>query len=152
MTAVGIIPARYAASRFPGKALAPIAGRPMVRRVWEGARTAKSLRTVMIATDDERIARVCADFGAEVAMTSPDHPTGTDRLAEVARDLGIAPNVLHRWVQQLEEQDPATAFPGSGQVNDADDEVRRLRRELERVKQERDFLKKAAAFFARESP
>ncbi len=87
MTAVGIIPARYEAARFPGKALAPIAGQPMVRRVWEGARTAKSLRAVMVATDDARVARACADFGAEVAMTSPDHPTGTDRLAEVAGGL-----------------------------------------------------------------
>ena len=73
-------------------------------------------------------------------------------VAEVARDLGIGPSLLHRWIQQLEERDPATAFPGSGQVGAAADEVRRLRRELERVRQERDFLKKAAAFFARESP
>lgn len=73
-------------------------------------------------------------------------------VAEVARDLGIGPSLLHKWIQQLEVRDPATAFPGSGKVGEADDEVRRLRRELERVKQERDFLKKAAAFFARESP
>ena len=73
-------------------------------------------------------------------------------VAEVARDLGIAPSLLHRWIQQVEEQDPATAFPGSGKVREADDEVRRLQRELARVQQERDFLKKAAAFFARESP
>ena len=87
MTAVGIIPARYEASRFPGKALASIAGQPMLRRVWEGARTAKSLSTLMVATDDARIAGACSEFGAEVVMTSADHPTGTDRLAEVARDL-----------------------------------------------------------------
>ena len=73
-------------------------------------------------------------------------------VAQVARDLGLAPSLLHKWIQQLEVQDPATAFPGSGQVAEPDDEVRRLQRELERVKQERDFLKKAAAFFARESP
>lgn len=87
MTAVGVIPARYAASRFPGKPLALIAGLPMVQRVWEGASTAKSLRSVIVATDDERIADVCRDFGAPVTMTSPDHPTGTDRLAEVALGL-----------------------------------------------------------------
>jgi 3-deoxy-manno-octulosonate cytidylyltransferase (CMP-KDO synthetase) len=87
MTAVGIIPARYRASRFPGKALTPIAGIAMIRRVWEGARRAKHLRTAIVATDDDRIASVCRDFGAEVAMTSPDHRTGTDRLAEVAADL-----------------------------------------------------------------
>lgn len=73
-------------------------------------------------------------------------------VAEVARDLGIAPRLLHRWVEKLEGRDPETAFPGGGKVSEREDEVRRLRRELERVKQERDFLKKAAAFFARESP
>jgi transposase len=73
-------------------------------------------------------------------------------VADVARDLGIAPSLLHKWIQQLEERDPETAFPGNGNVGEGEDEVRRLRRELERVKQERDFLKKAAAFFARESP
>jgi 3-deoxy-manno-octulosonate cytidylyltransferase (CMP-KDO synthetase) len=87
MTAVGVIPARYSASRFPGKPLAKIAGLPMVQRVWEGTRRAKSLRTVIIATDDERIARACRGFGADVAMTGADHLTGTDRLAEVAAAL-----------------------------------------------------------------
>ncbi len=87
MTAVGVIPARYSASRFPGKCLAPIAGVPMVQRVWEGASSAKSLRGVIVATDDERIAKACAEFGAEVAMTDPKHRTGTDRLAEVAVGL-----------------------------------------------------------------
>ncbi len=87
MTAVGVIPARYAALRFPGKALAPIAGVPMVRRVWEGASAAKSLRAAIVATDDPRIADACAAFDAPVAMTHPDHPTGTDRVAEVAASL-----------------------------------------------------------------
>jgi 3-deoxy-manno-octulosonate cytidylyltransferase (CMP-KDO synthetase) len=87
MTAVGVIPARYAASRFPGKPLASIAGVPMVRRVWEGARRAKRLRTVIVATDDERIADACRTFGAPVAMTRSSHATGTDRLAEVAAAL-----------------------------------------------------------------
>jgi transposase len=73
-------------------------------------------------------------------------------VAEVARDLGIAPSLLHRWIQRLEDRDAETAFPGHGKVVEPEDEVRRLQRELERVKQERDFLKKAAAFFARESP
>jgi transposase len=73
-------------------------------------------------------------------------------VAEVARDLGILPSLLHRWVQQLERRDADTAFPGHGKVAEPEDEVRRLHRELERVRQERDFLKKAAAFFARESP
>ncbi len=73
-------------------------------------------------------------------------------LAEVARDLGLAPALLHRWKQQLDVRDPATAFPGHGTPAGPEDETRQLRRELEQVKQERDFLKKAAVFFARESP
>ena len=73
-------------------------------------------------------------------------------LAEVARDLGIAPALLHQWKQQLDQRDPATAFPGHGTPAGPEDETRQLRRELEQVKQERDFLKKAAVFFARESP
>jgi len=87
MKAVGVIPARWASSRFPGKALVEIDGLPMLRRVWEGARSAKTLRAVVVATDDERIAASCRDFGAEVVPTRSDHPTGTDRLAEVALDL-----------------------------------------------------------------
>jgi 3-deoxy-manno-octulosonate cytidylyltransferase (CMP-KDO synthetase) len=92
MTAVGVIPARYAASRFPGKPLVPIAGLPLVRRVWEGARGAKTLRSVLVATDDARIADACRSFGAPVVMTRPEHPTGTDRLAEVA--LGLDDDII----------------------------------------------------------
>lgn len=87
MSAVGIIPARYRASRFPGKPLTQIAGRPMLHHVIEGARRAKRLREVWVATDDERIAEAAAALGAPVAMTSPEHPTGTDRLAEAAASL-----------------------------------------------------------------
>jgi 3-deoxy-manno-octulosonate cytidylyltransferase (CMP-KDO synthetase) len=87
MTAVGIIPARWAASRFPGKVLAPIAGRPMLHRVVEGARRAKSLRAVLVATDDERVAAACREIDVEAVPTSPEHRTGTDRLAEVAAGL-----------------------------------------------------------------
>jgi 3-deoxy-manno-octulosonate cytidylyltransferase (CMP-KDO synthetase) len=87
MSAVGIIPARFRASRFPGKPLAAIAGRPMLQHVLEGARRSKRLREVWVATDDERIAALAAALGAPVAMTSPEHPTGTDRLAEAAARL-----------------------------------------------------------------
>lgn len=90
MSAVGIIPARYAASRFPGKALADIAGKPMIQHVYEGARTAKRLRDVIIATDDTRVADACRGFGAHVEWTRDDHPTGTDRLSEVAERLSDA--------------------------------------------------------------
>ena len=87
MTAVGLIPARFAASRFPGKPLATIAGKSMIQRVYEGARAAKSLRSVIVATDDERIADACRAFGAEVAMTRSDHASGSDRIGEVAARL-----------------------------------------------------------------
>lgn len=87
LSAVGVVPARFAATRFPGKALAPIAGVPMLRRVVEGARTAKRLRAVLVATDDERIVEACRGFGVEAVLTSTAHPTGTDRVAEVAERL-----------------------------------------------------------------
>src|SRR5262245_5290744 len=90
MSAVGIIPARFRASRFPGKPLTKIAGRPMLQHVIEGARRAKLLRDVWVATDDERIAEAAAAVDAKVVMTSPAHPTGTDRLAEAAARLSDA--------------------------------------------------------------
>jgi len=87
MEAVGIIPARWASKRFPGKPLTPIAGRPMLEWVWRRARESKCLREVWVATDDERIREFCQSIGAPVVMTDADHETGTDRIAEVARDL-----------------------------------------------------------------
>lgn len=84
MTVLAILPARYGSTRFPGKPLTPIAGKPMIQHVWERTRQAKRVDAVAIATDDDRIREACLAFGAEVEMTSPDHPTGTDRLAEVA--------------------------------------------------------------------
>ncbi|MCG8587984.1 MAG: 3-deoxy-manno-octulosonate cytidylyltransferase [Proteobacteria bacterium] len=86
MAVLGVIPARYASTRFPGKVLHPIAGVPMLQRVVEGARESKQLSDVWVATDDERVAAACADFDAPVVLTRPDHPTGTDRLAEAAAD------------------------------------------------------------------
>jgi 3-deoxy-manno-octulosonate cytidylyltransferase (CMP-KDO synthetase) len=87
MSAVGIVPARFASSRFPGKPLAAIAGLPMLQRVVEGARGAKRLRDVIVATDDARIAEACEKFGTRAVLTRADHPTGTDRIAEVAAAL-----------------------------------------------------------------
>ena len=78
-----VIPARYASTRLPGKALLAIAGKPMLQWVHERARAAGG--EVMIATDDERIATLARGFGASVAMTAPDHASGTDRIAELAR-------------------------------------------------------------------
>ena len=95
MSVLAILPARYGSTRFPGKPLTPIAGKPMIQHVWERTRAAKSVDTVVVATDDERIRDACAAFGAEVEMTRDDHPTGTDRLAEVAerRDHDVIVNV-----------------------------------------------------------
>ena len=83
-----VIPARYASSRFPGKPLADLAGKPMLQHVYERACESEAVR-VIIATDDERIANVAQNFGAEVCMTSDDHPSGTDRLQEVVHKLGF---------------------------------------------------------------
>jgi 3-deoxy-manno-octulosonate cytidylyltransferase (CMP-KDO synthetase) len=80
---IGILPARYASTRFPGKPLALIAGKPLIQRVVEQCRKARSLSDVIVATDDERIRAVAEKF-CRVEMTSPDHPSGSDRAAEVA--------------------------------------------------------------------
>ncbi|HYO83297.1 MAG TPA: 3-deoxy-manno-octulosonate cytidylyltransferase [Bryobacteraceae bacterium] len=81
---LGVIPARFASSRFPGKALATIAGRPMIQHVFERASRSRYLHGLVIATDDDRIAAAARAFGAPVRMTRSDHPSGTDRVAEVA--------------------------------------------------------------------
>ena len=82
MKVVGIIPARYASTRFPGKPLAPVAGKPLIRRVVEQCQKAKSLSEIIVATDDSRIAEVAQKF-CRVEITSPTHPSGSDRIAEV---------------------------------------------------------------------
>jgi 3-deoxy-manno-octulosonate cytidylyltransferase (CMP-KDO synthetase) len=85
--AVAIIPARYQSTRLPGKALADIGGHPMIELVYRRAAAARSIASVLVATDDERIARAVERFGGTVRMTSPAHASGTDRLAEVAAGL-----------------------------------------------------------------
>lgn len=87
---LAVIPARFASTRFPGKPLHLIAGKPLVQHVWERCQECRHLDQTVIATDDERIAQVCRDFGAAVAMTSPEHPSGTDRVAEVAAQFPAA--------------------------------------------------------------
>ncbi len=92
---VGIIPARYASVRFPGKVLALLWGKPIVQHVYERTKQAKTLSDVIVATDDERVKSVVESFGGKCVMTSPDHPSGTDRIAEVARqiDCDVAVNI-----------------------------------------------------------
>ena len=83
MKIIGIIPARYASTRFPGKPLALIAGKPLIQHVVEQCEKARSLSEVIVATDDTRIFEAVQDF-CQVEMTSPDHPSGSDRIAEIA--------------------------------------------------------------------
>jgi 3-deoxy-manno-octulosonate cytidylyltransferase (CMP-KDO synthetase) len=79
-----VIPARYGSSRLPGKPLVSLAGKPMIQRVFERAKLAKTAGRVIVATDDERIVRKVEEFGGEARMTRTDHRTGTERIAEVA--------------------------------------------------------------------
>lgn len=85
MRSIGIIPARYASTRFPGKPLAEIDGKIMIQRVYEQAKKASALHNVVVATDDERIQKAVLDFGGEVVMTSSEHQSGTDRCLEALR-------------------------------------------------------------------
>lgn len=94
---IGIIPARYSSTRFPGKPLVDIFGKPMIQRVYEQAKKADSLTDVIVATDDERIEKCVLGFGGHAAMTSSSHKTGTDRCSEVVEklypDFDIAINI-----------------------------------------------------------
>ena len=121
MKIIGIIPARYASTRFPGKPLQLIAGKPLVQHVVERCRESQSLADVIVATDDERIAEVARDF-CTVEMTRGDHPSGTDRIAEVAARLDcdavvnvqgdeplIAPAVIDAVASALKDAKMTTA-------------------------------------------
>ena len=87
MKAIGVIPARWGSTRFPGKSLALIAGKPLIQWVVEGVRKAKQIELLIVATDDERIRRAAEALGVRVAMTRSDHPSGTDRVAEAVQGL-----------------------------------------------------------------
>lgn len=87
MAVVVVIPARYASSRFPGKPLAAETGKPLIQHVYEAVAGAQRVDRIIVATDDERIAAAVRNFGGEVAITRTDHPSGTDRVAEVAAGL-----------------------------------------------------------------
>ncbi len=121
MKTLGIIPARYASSRFPGKPLVPIAGKPLIQRVVEQCQKAQALAEVVVATDDERIARVAGQF-CRVEMTAAHHASGTDRIAEVAQRIAcdavvniqgdeplMAPDVIDQVARALEKDELSTA-------------------------------------------
>jgi 3-deoxy-manno-octulosonate cytidylyltransferase (CMP-KDO synthetase) len=89
MKAVGVIPARYESSRLPGKPLADILGRPMIQHVYERSAQSKLLDDLIVATDDARVMDAVLSFGGKAKLTSKSHTTGTDRVAEVVRDLNV---------------------------------------------------------------
>ena len=92
---LGVIPARLASTRFPNKALAILAGKPMIQHVWERTLLAKTVNRLVIATDHEKIYKAAVAFGAEVMMTREDHLSGTDRVAEVAYSLPQYPLIVN---------------------------------------------------------
>ena len=115
-----VIPARYASTRMPGKPLLPLAGKPMIQRVFERASQAKTASRVMVATDDERIVAAVEGFGGQARMTRTDHRTGTERIAEVAAHIEgevfvnvqgdeplLDPAAIDRAVNSLFEEPPA---------------------------------------------
>lgn len=117
---LAIIPARYGSTRFPGKPLVMIDGKPMIQWVFEAASACETITCVQVATDDERIAEAVTGFGGDVQMTRPDHPTGTDRVAAVAQRFPqyevvvniqgdqpcVTPEVLNRLVAPFCEAGP----------------------------------------------
>ncbi len=98
----GIIPARYASSRFPGKSLLDIGGKTMIQRVYEQAKKSKSLQKLVVATDDQRILDHVLSFGGEAVMTSPEHPSGTDRCWDAFPQLKEA----YQYVINIQGDEP----------------------------------------------
>ena len=94
LRALGVIPARFASTRFPGKPLAPLGGSTLLQHVWQGARASGRLSRLIVATEDARIVEACRGFGAEAMLTSPQHPSGTDRVAEVVERTGERVDVV----------------------------------------------------------
>jgi 3-deoxy-manno-octulosonate cytidylyltransferase (CMP-KDO synthetase) len=136
-SAVVLIPARLASTRFPNKMLAADTGRPLVQHVVERVRSCRCVREIIVAADDPRIAEALRPFGTSVRLTSPDHPSGTDRIAEVARDLDdeivvnvqgdepeIEPGVIDELIESLQRDDKAdmatavTPFPAGSDPAD----------------------------------
>ncbi len=133
--AVAVIPARFASSRLPGKPLLEINGRPMVLRVVERALSARNIERAIVATDDERIMDVVRSAGFEAVLTSKDHATGSDRLAEVAAHLDdveiivnvqgdeplISPRTIERAVDELSNDDEAMIVTTCEEISEAED-------------------------------
>jgi len=92
---LGVLPTRWGSTRFPGKPLHVIAGKPLIQHVWDRCQLCSKLDEILVATDDERIRDAVISFGGKAVMTSPDHPTGTDRIAEVLRSVPSATHIVN---------------------------------------------------------
>ncbi|MGA7617600.1 MAG: 3-deoxy-manno-octulosonate cytidylyltransferase [Thermoanaerobaculia bacterium] len=106
MNAVIVIPSRYASTRFPGKPLTMISGKSLIRRVWERASASRLASSVWIATDDARIADHVRQFGASLVMTSPDLPTGTDRIAAALEEIERVTGTVADQVINVQGDEP----------------------------------------------
>ncbi len=104
MNVIGIIPARFGSTRFAGKVLAKILGKPMLQHVWEQAKKSKMLDGLIIACDDERIEKEALEFGAKVVLTAKEHTSGTDRLTEIVNDIDV------RVIVNIQADEPLIHF------------------------------------------
>lgn len=102
---IAVIPARHASTRFPGKPLTPILGKPLLQWVWEGAKRSRKIDRVIVATDDDRIALAAERFGAETKKTRGDHASGTDRIAEATQGMDAA------WILNIQGDEPLIEGP-----------------------------------------
>lgn len=134
MKILGVIPARYASSRFPGKPLAMIGDRPMIQWVWEGVNKIDMLSDAVVATDDERIFDCVRGFGGKVVMTSPHHRSGTDRCGEVLNNMG-AQVEQYDVVINIQGDEPNVAFSQIEKVascfSDPDVQIATLKKRIE---------------------
>ncbi|MFC1528740.1 3-deoxy-manno-octulosonate cytidylyltransferase [Candidatus Latescibacterota bacterium] len=128
---VAIIPARFGSTRFPGKVIADIGGKPLIQHVYERASRAASVSRITVATDDERVADVVKSFDGEVIMTSPHHKSGTDRVAEAAKSTGgeiilnvqgdeplIEPDVIDAVCNKLQEDEEIVCSTAASPVTE----------------------------------
>ncbi|MFC1708848.1 3-deoxy-manno-octulosonate cytidylyltransferase [Candidatus Omnitrophota bacterium] len=122
MDAVGVIPARFCSSRFEGKVLIDIGGKPMIQHVWERAKQAKLLDDLIVACDDERVYKTVVDFGGSAVFTAKEHTSGSDRITEIINPLDVKiivniqadepmvqPSMINGLIEELKEDDSLVA-------------------------------------------
>ncbi|NOZ85147.1 MAG: 3-deoxy-manno-octulosonate cytidylyltransferase [Deltaproteobacteria bacterium] len=106
MSCIGIIPARYGSSRFPGKPLADLLGRPLIQWVYDGTRPSKKISSLFVATDDQRIAKAVKDFGGDYIMTSDEPKNGTERIIEALKTIRQTTNLDPEIVVNVQADEP----------------------------------------------